>query len=132
MKLNIFFIALSTLLQVLWTCLIARHYNVFAITCTLFIFISLSIYILNRSIFTYPWYNRAILGAIIGFIGGIVAAFAAELALRGTSILIREYPISNFYFFPTLLLGWVYGAILFTIVPPILESRLVIPVNSDQ
>lgn len=130
MKINILFIALSTVLQVLWIYLIARHYNVFAITFTLLTFTSLSLYILNRCIFTYAWYNRALLGAIVGFLGGIAATFAAELALRGASILIREYPIGNFYIFPTLLLGWVYGAILFTAGPAVLESRLVIPVRS--
>ena len=99
------------------------------IASTLHIFIALAFYLLSRTIRPYPWFGRAFLGAVVGFLGGIAATFAAELALRGTSILLREYPMSNFYFFPTFLFGWVYGAICFTAGTAVLASRPGTPVR---
>lgn len=83
MKINIFFIVLSSVFQFFWIYLIARQYNVFLIIFTLLISVALSLYFLNRFICNYLWYNRALLGAIIGFLGGIAATFTAEFALRG-------------------------------------------------
>lgn len=124
MKTSIFSIALSTVLQVFWIGLIGRHYGVAIIASTLIIFIALSFYLLSLNIRTFPWYGRAFVGTITGFLGGIVATFAAELSLKGTSFLLSEYPISNLYFFPTFLFGWVYGAIFFTAGAGILECKL--------
>ena len=107
-------IALSTVVQVTWIAVIGRHYSVGFITSTLLVIVALSFYLLDQAIRAYPWYGRALVGAVFGFFAGIVATFAAELALRGGVILLRQYPIENFYFFPTLLFGWAYGAIFFT------------------
>lgn len=113
MKIPIDELALSTFVQVGWIGVIGRHYSVGFITGTLLVIVALSFYLLDRAIRAYPWYGRALVGAMIGFFAGIAATFVAELALRGTAILLRQYPLENFYFFPTLLFGWVYGAIFF-------------------
>lgn len=54
-------------------------------------------------------------GAICGYLSTIVAAGVSECATRGFICLQMDFT-ANLYFFPTLSMGWVYGAILFPVI----------------
>jgi hypothetical protein len=117
MKMRIVEIATITVIQVLWLYLIGRHYGITLISCTLLIFLLFSDYLLRSAISSFPWYLGAVIGAFVGFLGGIAAMFMAEIALRGDYFFLRDYPLENLYYFPTLMMGWLYGARCFTAAP---------------
>ena len=110
MNMRIAEIAIITVIQFLWLYLLGWHHGVTLILFSLLIFLMFSDYVLQSAISSLPWYLRAVIGVFVGFLGGIAATFMAEIALRGEYSYLREYPLENLYYFPTLIMGWLYGA----------------------
>lgn len=102
--------------------MIARQYDFVQVGLVFFTTLLFAYQLLRERLSKWAGTGRLISGALAGYVGGILAAFSAEFMLRGPDIWVRDYPFSNLYFFPTIMLGWLFGAIAFVTAPYVLKN----------
>ncbi len=113
--LRIGLIAGLTLLYCFWIAVIANQHNVMVILLTFFGCMLVMYFLRPRALITDRTSVLAIWGAFAGYLSNVAAAGASECAMRGLMCLERDFT-PNLYFFPSLSMGWVYGAILYALI----------------
>ena len=111
MRLARLIVLAASIMQLTWLYLIANRYGILPIAVTFFGAICLPIWLLRASVAFNRLWSQIVLGALFGYLGGIVAAFVAEFSLRGFEIFERTYPMQNLYWFPILSMGWLFGIV---------------------
>ncbi len=67
---------------------------------------------LRRVLLGKPAWVLLAVGATTGFVGAIVAAAANQIALRGIDRFLSRDFTQDLYFYPSVSLSWLYGAVV--------------------
>jgi hypothetical protein len=101
-----------SIVQLFWLWMIARQNNFLLIGAVMITFVLLMRHLLNKLLALNSPFHKAGIGAIAGYLAAVLAVFFAECSVRGLSCF-SNIPIGNFYFFPLVSLGWLYGGLVF-------------------
>jgi hypothetical protein len=109
-------VIIATLVFAAWTALIGNQHSPIILVLTQLAILSLAIVGLRTPLSGKAIWLLATVGAAVGFVGAILAAAATEIALRGLEQFLDRDFTQNLYFYPSVSLAWLYGAVVIALL----------------
>lgn len=113
---RIVIVGIATLALWFWLSLIGSQQEPLLLLLMFLAFFGVISYLLWHSISKRSFLLQAAIGAVIGYAASVVSAAANEVMLRGLDQFVSRDFTQNLYLYPTMSLGWLYGAVVLIVL----------------